>query len=125
MNAPDPRLMRAHREIEAARYLVRGGYLSEAISRAYFAAFHAAEAALLVLGETRSKHSAVISAFTQRLVRTGEIDKEVARMLRSLFEGRNEADYTPREVAPSAAEAAIADAQRVIDAVEAWLAERG
>ena len=46
-------LARAHTELEAARVLVGAGFLDQATSRAYYAAFFAAEAALLTLGESR------------------------------------------------------------------------
>jgi uncharacterized protein (UPF0332 family) len=117
-------LDRSRRELAAARHLVAGAFPGEAVSRAYFAAFHAAEAALLALGETRSKHAGVIAAFTQRLVVTEDIDREVGRILRSLFERRNQADYAGPEVPASEGEAAIADAEKVILAVEAWLDKR-
>jgi uncharacterized protein (UPF0332 family) len=51
------RLRRAHEELRAARVLRDAKLPAQAVSRAYFAAFYAAEAALLRLGETRSKHS--------------------------------------------------------------------
>lgn len=51
-------LKRSDRELGAARALAENGFTEQAVSRAYFACFYAAEAALLSLGETRSKHSA-------------------------------------------------------------------
>jgi len=46
------------------------------------------------------------------------------RLLRSLFERRNQADSSPVEVAADEAEAAVRDAERVVGAVETWLAHR-
>jgi hypothetical protein len=43
---------------------------------------------------------------------------------RSLFERRNQADYVPVEVPPEEADLAIADAERFVDAVHAWLRGR-
>jgi uncharacterized protein (UPF0332 family) len=108
-------LERCWEELAAARLLAGKGFEAQAVSRAYFAAFFAAEAALLVLGETRSKHSGVVSAFVHRLVRAGQVDEEIGRLLRSLFERRNEADYSPVDVPAEEADAAIRDAER-------WLA---
>jgi uncharacterized protein (UPF0332 family) len=112
---------RSWEELEAARLLGSKGFPAQAVSRAYFAAFYAAEMALLALGETRSKHSGVVSAFIQLLVRTGQLDEETGRLLRSLFERRNEADYASVDVPVGEAEAAIRDAERVVRAVETWL----
>jgi uncharacterized protein (UPF0332 family) len=107
-----------------ARLLADKGFEAQAVSRAYFAAFFAAETALLALGETRSKHSGVISAFVNRLVRSGDLEDETGRLLRSLFERRNEADYSSVEVPLEEAAAAIRDADRVVRAVEVWLSRR-
>jgi uncharacterized protein (UPF0332 family) len=117
-------LGRCREELAAARLLAANGFEAQAISRAYFAAFYAAEAALLALGQTRSKHAGVISAFIHLLVRGGRLDEQIGRLLRSLFERRNQADYSPVDVAAEEAEAAIRDAERVVGAVGTWLAQR-
>jgi uncharacterized protein (UPF0332 family) len=117
-------LDRSRQEQAAARLLADQGFEAQAVSRAYFAAFFAAETALLALGETRSKHSGVISAFVHRLVGGGELGEETGRLLRSLFERRNQADYSSAEVPLEEADAAVLDAERVVRAVEVWLARR-
>jgi uncharacterized protein (UPF0332 family) len=117
-------LDRCREELAAARLLADNGFEAQAVSRAYFAAFYAAETALLALGETRSKHSGVISAFVHRLVRGGDLEVETGRLLRSLFERRNEADSSPVDVPLEEADAAIRDAHRVVGAVEVWLSRR-
>jgi hypothetical protein len=77
----------------------------------------------LAVGETRAKHSGIISGFVHLLVRGGQLDEESGRLLRSLFERRNEADYRPVKVPVEEADAAIRDAERVVRAVERWLAQ--
>lgn len=94
----------------------------QAVSRAYFAAFYAAERTLALLGESRSKHAGVIAAFGKHVVREGGLGEEVGRLLRSLFERRNEADYTGAEPPEEESFAAIADAERFVEAVEVWMA---
>ncbi len=116
-------LDRCWEELAAARLLASNGFEAQAVSRAYFAAFFAAEAALSALGETRSKHSGVISAFVHLLVRGGQLDEETGRLLRSLFERRNEADYAPVDVPVEEADGAVRDAERVVSAVETWLTQ--
>ena len=117
-------LARAHQELDAANLLATGGFGAQAISRAYFAAFYAAEAALLSIGETRSKHAGVIAAFGQLVVRQADFEADDARLLRSLFERRNEADYAHAPVPSEEVVQAIGDASRFVAAVEAWLADR-
>jgi uncharacterized protein (UPF0332 family) len=117
-------LTRSRREIEAARLLVEGDFGAQAVSRAYYAAFSAAEQTLGSLRESRSKHSGVIAAFARLVVREGGLEEEMGRILRSLFEQRNDVDYGEAVASREDAELAIRDAQRFVDAVEAWLTGR-
>lgn len=114
-------LARSRQELEAARLLAEGGFGTQAVSRAYYAAFYTAQAALGMLGETRSKHSGVVAAFGRRVVREGGLSEDAGRLLRSLFERRNDADYGDEPAPPEEAEAAIRDAERFVEAVAAWL----
>lgn len=117
-------MKRSRRELEAARFLANGGFAEQAVSRAYYAAFYAAEEALLALGETRSKHSGVIAAFERLVVREGGVDPSAGRNLRSLFRQRSEADYGGAPASSREADEAIRDAGAVLDATESWLADR-
>lgn len=115
---------RARQELEAARLLAAGGFPAQAISRAYYAAFYAAERSLAALGESRSKHAGVIAAFGMLVVRQRGLGEEHGRVLRSLFEQRNMADYGELTASADEAECAIAEAARFVGAVDAWLAEQ-
>jgi uncharacterized protein (UPF0332 family) len=117
----DKALARSRQELGAARLLAESGFATQAISRAYYAAFYAAQEALLVLGETRSKHAGVLSAFVRLVVREGGVDEERGRLLRSLFERRNDADYGGIDASREDADEAIRDAEQLVDAVEGWL----
>lgn len=119
----DP-LARSRRGLAAAHHLADGGFAAEAISRAYFTAFYAAEACLRALGQGRSKHSAVLSAFNELVIRPGQIAPDVGRILRSLFELRNDVDYGAPDASAERAASAIAEAERFVAAVETWLARR-
>jgi uncharacterized protein (UPF0332 family) len=114
-------IARADEDLEAAAELVRSGHYAQAGSRAYFAAFTAASAALLRLGESRSKHSGVLSAFNELLVKPGEIDEGIARTLRWLFDVRNRADYRWTPLTSEEASAALDGARRFVAAVRKWI----
>ena len=117
-------LERSRTELSAARSLAERDFAAQAIGHAYYATFFAAEGALLALGETRSKHSGVISAFGQLLVKGGGLDAAVGAILRKLFELRNGAVYDAVNVENETATAAIADAERFVGAVDHWLRRR-
>jgi uncharacterized protein (UPF0332 family) len=114
-------LARADEDLEAAAALVRSGHYAQAGSRAYFAAFTAASAALLRLDQSRSKHSGVLSAFNELLVRRGPIDEDVGRTLRWLFDLRNRADYRWSPLTKEEASEALEGARRFVAAVRRWI----
>ena len=118
-------LERARRELGAARALIDSGYPEKAISSCYYAAFHAATAALLVLGETRSKHSGVSSAFGHLVVQRGGFDRETGGVLHRLFERRNDVDYGLEYPSTHQASTLTDDAERFVAAVERWIEHRG
>ncbi len=122
MRDPDPWITRAHEEIAAAWVLHEAGFAAQAVSRAYYGAFYAAEAALLHVGETRSKHSGVIAAFVQLVVLDAGCDEQAGRLLRDLFERRGQADYSADPVPVDEGERAAVDAATVVTLIEAWIA---
>ncbi len=117
-------LSRSREEIAAARLLAEGGFGSQAISRAYYAAFYAAEEALASLDESRSKHSGVIAAFGKHVVRESGVEEKFGRILRALFEQRNDADDGEAIASREEADRAIGEAERFVTAAESWLAQR-
>jgi uncharacterized protein (UPF0332 family) len=97
-------------------------YFDFAASRAYYAAFYAASAILLNEGLDLSKHSGVLAAVHQRLVRTGRLDKEQGRALNWLFGLRNVGDYgVTMHASRAEAEEAIRAAESFLEAIEALL----
>ena len=114
-------LGRSRTELDAARSLAEHDFSAQAIAHAYYAASFASEGALLSVGETRSKHSGVISAFGQLVVKGGGLDAAIGAALRKLFELRNDAVDNAVGVEKEMAVAAIADAERFVAAVDDWL----
>ena len=107
-------LERAEQSIDAARKLAADGFYDFAASRAYYAAFYAATAALLDKGMVLHKHSGVIASVHQRLVRTGEIEKEQGKTLNWLFGLRAVGDYG------ATAHVSQADAARAVEVAEGF-----
>ncbi len=113
---------RAEQSNAAARQLASSGYHDFAASRAYYAAFYAAKAALLSDGVESSKHSAVVAAVHQRYVKAGRLDSEQGKALNWLFELRSVADYGgAAHVSGEQAQQAIEAAERFVEAMRLLL----
>lgn len=115
-------LERAEKSIQAAKELAASGFYDFAASRAYYAAFYAAAAALLNEGLEFSRHSGVIASVHQRLVKTGKLDKEQGKELNWLFELRNVGDYgVTVHVSQQDAERAIRVAEDFLHVIKSLL----
>jgi uncharacterized protein (UPF0332 family) len=116
-----PRLARGREEVRAAHALLEAGFPSQAVSHAFTAAFQAAAAAVAAVGETPATRTGVLVAFGRRVVREGGLDHEAGRVVRKLFEDRGDVDDALAEAPPEEAQAAIAAAERVLDATADWI----
>jgi uncharacterized protein (UPF0332 family) len=112
---------RALDELAAAQLLADHGFAAQAVSRAYYAAFYAAEEALQKVGVIRSKHAGVVAAVARVLVREQGLEPDVGRLLRSLFERRSRADHTPGGTPVDEATRAITDARFVVAGLDRWM----
>jgi uncharacterized protein (UPF0332 family) len=117
-------LDRARTELDAAAVLSSSRFFDQSVSRAYYGAFYAAEAALLTLGETRSKHAGVVAAFGRLVVLEGGFDAHLGAELRRLFELRQAADYSWLDAPRPGAEDPLAGARAFVEAVAQWIAAR-
>jgi uncharacterized protein (UPF0332 family) len=119
-------LSRAHRDLQAAESNIRQGFYGVAVSRAYYAMFYAANALLASKGISRSKHSAVLSAFGEHFVKPGLIEREYAKMLGHAFDSRLDSNYDiVFEADEALAEDVLHDARRFVERVEGYLREAG
>lgn len=89
---------RGDEALKSAELLLGAGQYADAVSRAYYGAFHYARALLLMLGEEARTHGGVERLLQRELVRTGRFDPEKARLLSRLMQFRLEADYTAEYV---------------------------
>jgi uncharacterized protein (UPF0332 family) len=78
MNATEALLGRAQQALTSARVLLETNDANGAISRAYYAMFYAAEAALLRKGVEASTHAGVLAMFGEHLVRRRSLLRSMA-----------------------------------------------
>ena len=86
-----------------------GGFHDAAVSRAYYAVFHAATALLASIGRSVKTHDGLRAAVAEHFVRPGVLPPKFGRLLARSAADRNDADYN------AAASFASEDAQEAID----------
>jgi hypothetical protein len=115
-------LNRANEALRAARLLLRGGELRDAVSRAYYAMFHAARAALHQKGVTAKTHKGIQLMFDTHIVKEGLLSREYGEMFRTAFNLRQRCDYEVyAEPNRSETEGAVTSAEKFIKKIEELL----
>ena len=81
--SPDIWLAKAERNLKTAQLILADGDPDSACNRAYYCMFHAARAALLLVGEAEramgKTHSGMVSAVGEYLVKPGHVAAEHGR----------------------------------------------
>ena len=120
------RLERCREDLATARLLIREGKYRVAVSRAYYAIFMIATAVLITLGISRSKHSAVESAFGHYLVKPGILEPKYHAIYMKAGDWREEADYSPTVTfSGQEAFAILAEAEEFVARMERYLKDVG
>jgi uncharacterized protein (UPF0332 family) len=108
-------LGRAREELDAAEHLLRVGLARVALTRAYFAVFHAVRAALYVEGLEPRTHRGALQLFNKHLVKSGRFEPASSRLQKF----REEADYGEAFVIDAAG------AREELDAARGFVARVG
>ena len=124
-------LAKAQSNLEAAERDRSHRAFDPCVSRAYFAAFQAAIAALLALADYRRRghywdHGEIAAEFTRRLIRQRKIfGSETAGILDDLKTRRHQADYSTTSMSEKIAERALDRARKLVELIEAALESTG
>jgi uncharacterized protein (UPF0332 family) len=118
----DSHLRKANEKLETAAKLIEWGAFDDAVSRAYYGAFHAAKAMLASKGYEADSHGGVKTLFHLHFIKSKEIDSKFGRYLTNLKDDREEGDYdivstVNQEVARNALREAtefVAEAERFL-----------
>ena len=112
----------AREELRSAKLNLENNFYSACASRTYYAVFYAATALLKTKGLSFSKHSAVISAFRQYFVKTGEFSKEMSDFYKIAFDTRQVGDYEKQtRFEPGVLRQNLDCALEFVEEVETWL----
>ncbi|MDI6791490.1 MAG: HEPN domain-containing protein [bacterium] len=127
MDEPTKKLIEGYLEkskgkLKVAEKLLADGFYDDAISRAYYAVFHAAQAALLIEGAKAETHKGVVMLFGLLLVKTGKIDRKYGKFLSNLKDDRETGDYEVLSwMDEEDAQNAVTEAEEFIKIVERFI----
>ena len=116
---------RARRSLRSARNILDDGDHDFAMSPAYYAMFYAATAALLSQAIKRAKHSGVIAAFGQHLVKSGKFTREHQKALQAAFRDRTQGDYAGLFPSREEVEQRLKEADDFVQAIADFLKGEG
>jgi uncharacterized protein (UPF0332 family) len=130
---PEAYLRKAHQNLSVADLALKAGHYDACCSRAYYAAFQAAVAALWAAGIRPSReldrtlsHRAVQGEWAGRLVYRRKLyPAELRSVLGALYDFRLEADYAAKPVRERDARGATLRARQVVAAVDQRLRRSG
>lgn len=87
------RLEQARETLQVSREILENAHYRDAVNRAYYAMFYASLALLAVRMLGTSKHSGVLSLFSQHFLKTGTFSSQAGQHLRTAFDLRQKSDY--------------------------------
>jgi len=115
-------LNRAKKALLAAKTLLEKQLYEDCVSRAYYAVLHAAKAALATKDIEPVSHNAVKRMFGLHLIKTGEVEKDFARILTAEQEDREIGDYDiDIEIEEDRAHKRVTDAEKFLERIEKYL----
>jgi hypothetical protein len=110
----------------AATTLLEAGLPNDAVSRAYYAAFHHARALLLLRGLEPKTHRGVISLLEKHFADAGLLSHAVVSAMARLETFRGIADYdTTQRLSQERARTEVDDARLVVDSCAVLLRAEG
>lgn len=119
-------IRKAETKAEVAGRLFMSGDYEDAVSRAYYAVYHAAQALLLSEGEKAETHKSVITLFSLLFVKTGRFNRNLGKFLANLKDDRESGDYEVFSyIDRETAEAALGEAAEFIKESRLYLAKIG
>ncbi len=115
-------IAKAYRSLEAAECMREGGFDDVSVSRAYYAMFYMAWAALLTKGVSVASHDELIAGFEGHFVRDGTFQTLRQQQLSQAYEQRIRSDYRIlEETTSSEALQVLCNAEEFLGAVKQYL----
>jgi uncharacterized protein (UPF0332 family) len=117
-------LHRAEKALRSSKLLFENDELEDAVSRAYYAMYHATRALLFSKGKIIKTHTGLLTLFGEHIVKRKVLDKEFAVVLRKAFNLRQKSDYELyAELSKESVEEVITDAEKFISKIKEVLSK--
>jgi len=117
-------LEKANAKLKVAETLLENKSFDDAVSRAYYCAFHATQALLLTEGLSANTHQGVVNLFGLHFVKTNKFDSRFGKHLSNLKDDRETSDYEIYSpIDKTTAETAVSEAIEFLAAAENYLAK--
>lgn len=87
------RLQKAKETFSEVEILITNEFWNTSINRMYYASFYAVTALLIKHNIETASHSGARQKFGELFVKTGQIDRDLAKHYTDLFEKRSKGDY--------------------------------
>lgn len=115
-------IQKADSKLKTARIDLESGQYDDAVSRAYYAVFHALTACLLTIDKSFSSHSQVIGAFNKEFIKSGIFPAAFSKDIQILFDDRQSGDYDIlRLIDKETAEADLSKALKIVNHIKEYL----
>jgi len=125
MSTESDHLEKAARRLRVAKRLQAEGEYEDAVSRAYYAMYHAAMASFATVDIFPRTHTGTITEFGRRFVLSGILPRELGRSLAELKAARETYEYDPTtSLGREEAEILIDEAERFVNKIMTYLEER-
>lgn len=119
-------MKKSEHSLKAAKKLIEEKLTDDAVSRAYYAVFHSARAALKTKGIETKTHQGLITQFALHLVKSGLLETEYGDILRQQKEDRETGDYEPFvSFSLEEAEKRVKDAEQFVRRIQKFLKDSG
>lgn len=110
-------LERADEALNAARTLLEKCLLADAVSRAYYAIYYAAQSMLYINSLSAKTHSGTINIFGKEIVEKGVVPRELGKILKDTHDLRQKADYS------AGIDFELADVEKIIEKANYFVAQ--
>ena len=122
MSTAKAHMEKAFKRLHVAERLLRDDEYEDAVSRAYYAMYHAAKAALATVNVFPKTHEGVVSEFGKKLVLAGTFPKELGKNLADAKAARETYEYSVTATTDKKeAETVLLNAQKFVKTIEKYL----